>query len=117
MKRLILLGALLMPFTACPSVDYTFLAEAVIKQQFMHLEALKVMETWVKNAVGITEEQRTAALEVIAKDREAYLKLSTETIKTLQKMDALDWDELSKKLLKEGREVYDEFMKNYGDLL
>lgn len=117
MKKLMLIAIMCLPFTGCPSADFSFLAEAVVRQQVMHLNLLDVVEGWVKNATGITEEQRTAILGAIAKDREIYLKLSTETIKTLQTMDSLDWDELLKKLEREGREVYDEFMKYYGDLL
>lgn len=120
MRNLFLVAALCLPFTGCSlfqDPDLTPIAESIAKQQAMHLKTLEVMEGWIKGATGITEEQKTSALEAIAKDRELYLQLSVETLKTLQTMGDLNWKELAIRMLKEGREVYDSFKEHFGDLL
>ena len=121
MKYLVLLALLCLPVTTGCSLltqpDLTPIAQSVTLQQSMHLKTLEVMKGWIEGATGITEEQRKAALEAIQKDKEAYLMLSVETLKTLKTMGDLNWKELAKKLAKEGKEVYDTFKEHFGELL
>jgi hypothetical protein len=97
--------------------EVTVLAESVAKLQAMHIKQLEVMEAWVDKAVGITEEDRKKAKEVINIDRVQFTSLSAQLIKTINGITELDWKALSVRMLKEGREVYDSFLEHFGDIL
>lgn len=121
MIRAFILAIALLSLSSCAlfygKEDLTPVAESVAKMQSMHLEMLGVVEGWVNNATGLSQEDKDKILNAIETDRRLFSGLAVSTIDTIKSLGDINWKDLAIKMLKEGKEVYNTFKENFGDLL